>query len=361
MKILDFYIGKQVMVTVLLVTLALFGLDLFFNLVNELRFVGKGDYSVQKAFVYLFLSAPSKVYSLFPWAALIGGIIGLGNLANHSELVVLRTAGVSVFRIAISVLKSAFLLTCLVVLLGEGVAPRADAYAQQKRMLALSGGQSIQTQYGLWVKQGQSFIHIQSIRPKGQLIGVTRYEFNENRQLKEVSFAASAFPEGNIWRLIDVKGTRFEGTVGVTHAKTQVFHAAELQVENLLDPDIIKTASIKHPERLSLPVLWRTINQREQNDLDTKPYLLAFWTKIFEPLVILVMVFLAVPFVFGPLRSVNMGFRIVCGIAVAFVFHTLNNLFAPMAIVYHVPPILAVFTPILLFSLIGIWMLKRVR
>ena len=163
------------MATVLLVAFALFGLDLFFNLVNELRFVGKGDYTVPKVFLYLLLSAPSKVYTLFPWAALIGGIIGLGNLANHSELVVLRVAGVSVFRIAASVLKSAFVLTLLVVLLGEGVAPMADEYAQQKRTLALSGGQSIQTQYGLWIKQGQTFTHVQSIHPNDELIGITRY------------------------------------------------------------------------------------------------------------------------------------------------------------------------------------------
>lgn len=359
MKILDIYLGKQIILTILLVTLALFGLDLFFNLVNELRFSGKGDYTVAKVFLYLFLSAPSKMYSTFPWAALIGTLMCLGHLANHHELVILRVAGVSVLRIIGSVLKAALLLLVPVVLVGEGIAPLADEYAQQKRTLALSAGQSIQTPYGLWVKQGQTFMHVQSIRSNGELIGVTRYIFNKKRELNEVSFAAFAKPEpGDIWRLMDIQGTRFKN-MGAKGAETQVFHYPELQVSHLLDADIVKTSSIKHLEYLSLPVLWRTIVQREQNDLQAIPYQIAWWAKILQPIVILVMVFLAVPFVFGPLRSVNMGFRIVCGIIMAFVFHILNNLFAPMAVVYAAPPVLAVLAPIALFGIIGIWMVHR--
>ncbi len=358
MKIIDIYIGKQVILMILLVTLALLGLDLFFSLVNELRFAGKGDYTVSRIFVYLLLSAPSKIYSLFPWAALIGSIISLGNLANHSELVVLRAAGVSVWRIARLVLKAACLLTFFVVLVGEGLAPMADALAQKKRTLALSRGQTIQTQYGLWVKQQNDFIHIQSMRTDGELLGITRYQFNEDRQLQEVSFSASAIQQQKKWLLKDVKGTRFTGQ-GTTQAKTQVFTYPELTVSDLLDLDLLKTASIKHLERLSLPVLWRTISHGTEQDLHIIPYQLAFWTKIMEPVVILVMVFLAVPFVFGPLRSINMGFRIVCGITVAFIFHTLNGLFAPLAVVYQFPPVLAVLAPIVLFMIIGAWMMKR--
>lgn len=361
MKILDRYLGKQVILAILLVTFALFGLDLFFNLVNELRFSGKGDYTISKVFIYLLLSAPSKMYSTFPWAALIGTLMCLGNLANHSELVILRVAGISVTRIAGSVLKAALLLMIPVILLGEVVAPAADEYAQKKRTLALSAGQSIQTQYGLWVKQGQTFIHVQSVRPNGELIGVTRYEFNDKRQLNEVSFAETAIPEKkDNWRLINVQGTRFKH-METQQAETQVFHYPELRLSHLLDPDIVKTSTIKHLEHLALPVLWRTIIQLQENDLQSKPYQIAFWTKLLQPVVILVMVFLAVPFVFGPLRTVNMGFRIVCGIVVAFVFHMLNSFFAPMAVVYSLPPVLAVLVPIFVFTGIGLWMARRTR
>lgn len=361
MKILDRYIGRQVILGILYIAVALWGLDLFFNLVNELRFSGKGDYTVSKVFLYLFLSTPSKIYSTFPWAALIGTLMALGNLANHSELVILRVSGISVMRIAFSVLKSVFLLVICVVFVGEGMAPSMDEYAQRKRTLALSAGQSIQTPYGLWVKSGPTFIHVQSIRPNGELIGITRYKFNAQRQLQEVSFAVSAFREKkSIWRLIDVQGTRFEG-IDTASSYTEVFRYPELQVAHLLDPDIVKTATMKHTERLSLPVLWRTIEQRSQNDLQVIPYQIALWTKVFQPLVILVMAFLGVPFVFGPLRSIHMGFKIVCGIALAFIFHMLNSLFAPLAVVYTFPPVLAVLTPIVLFGAIGVWIMRRVR
>jgi len=354
-KILDKYIAKQVITSILLVSLVLLGVDLFFTLVNELRFVARTDYTLSNAFTYLALTAPTHLYTVFPWAALVGALISLGTLAGHSELVVMRVAGISVLRITGSVLKAALLLMVFIVFIGEGIAPETDQIAENKRSWALSGGQSIQTSLGLWVRQGRDFIHVKSVQPNGELLGVTRYLFSNNRKLQEVSMALKAIPEGNTWHLFDIVGTRFE-----PH-KTETFKTESLSVEHLLDPEILQTATVKHPERLSLSMLLRIIEQREKNELNTRNYTVAFWSKIFHPLVILLMVFLAVPFVFGPLRSVSMGFRIVSGLIVAFLFHTLNSLFVPLAVVYQLPPVLAVLTPIFLFGGLGIWMLKRVN
>jgi len=355
MNILDRYLAKQVILSILVVALALLGFDLFFNLVHELKVVGKLQYTLLTALAYLALTIPTRVYAMFPWSALIGTLICLGALANHSELVVMRTSAWSVARIAWSVIKAALILTTVVVFLGEGIAPTAERLAQNKRTLALSGGQTIQTAYGLWVRQGHDFIHVQTVRGNGELIGVTRYQFTPDRKLKAAIFAESAIQEGKYWRLNQVRGTEFQAD------KTHVFHENEQIINNLLEPEILETAMIKHPERLSIPALWRTIQHRQKNELSTQNYQLALWSKIFQPLVIIMMVVLAVPFVFGPLRSGSQGLRVVVGIAVAFLFHTLNGLFSPLAIVYQFPPLLAVLFPILVFSGVGFWLLRRVR
>ncbi len=355
MKILDKYIARQINTFILIVALAFWGFDIFFNLVHELQVVGKGQYTLGVALQYLSLITPSRLYTLFPWAALIGTLISLGALANHSELVVMRTSSVSVARITWSVLKAALILLIVVVFLGEGVAPLTERVAQHIRTLALSDGQSIQTAYGIWVRQGQEFIHVQSTRSDGELLGVTRYQFDDKRKLKEVMFAKRADPVKEGWQLYDVQGTIF------LDKKTWVFKEAVKRVHQLVEPQILETAMVKHPERLSLLALWGGIQYRVKNGLSSQQYELALYTKLFQPLVILMMVFLAVPFVFGPLRSVSMGFRIVVGIFVAFLFNTLNSLFAPLAIVYQFPPLLAVLLPIIVFTGVGIFILRRAK
>jgi lipopolysaccharide export system permease protein len=355
MKILDDYIAKQIIKTILIVALALLGFDLFFKLVDELKFVGRGQYTLSTAFTFLLLTIPSRLYAMFPWSALIGALIGLGALANHSELVVMRTASISVARITWAVLKAAFILMFFVVLLGEGVAPTTERLASDKRTLALSGGQTIQTDFGLWVRQGREFIHVQTIRPNGELLSVTRYQFDTHRRLTKTLFAERAVLVDNAWHLYEVRGTELLAD------KTRTFKTETQIIETLLEPEILETAMVKHPERLSLPALFRVIQHRSKNALNTQSYQLAFWTKILQPIVILMMVFLAVPFVFGPLRTGSQGRRLVVGILVAFLFHTVNNLFAPLAVVYQFSPILAVLPPILAFSGAGIWMLGRIK
>lgn len=352
--ILDKYIGRQVIAIILMVAFGLLGLDLFFTVVNELKMVGRGNYSLPTMFTYVMLVAPSRIYAMFPWSALLGTLIGMGVLANHRELVVMRVSSISVMRICYSVIKGALLLIIAMVFLGEVIAPFADNLAQQKKSMALSRGRSIDTSYGLWIRQEHDFFHVRMVQTQGKLVGVTRYQFDNNLKLKEVSFAESAQKETDGWRLSNIKSTRFTGD------KTEVTQLKEQIIKTLLDPEILETATIKHPERLSLPALWRVIQRRSKNELNADIYELAFWTKIFQPVLILLMVILAVPFVFGPLRSVSMGFRIVAGIIVAYSFHTLNGLIGPLALVYQVPPIIAILTPILVFSGVGYFLLRRV-
>ena len=297
--ILDRYIARNIIGTILVVSIALLSLDLFFTLVNELKSVGRGNYTLSAALSVLALSAPTRFYAMFPWAALLGTLISLGALANHRELVVMRTASISVMRICYSVVKAALILTVLIVMIGEGIAPFADRVAQNKKTLAISGGQSIETLYGLWIRQGQDFIHVRTLNSSKELSGVTRYQFDSNRKLKEVTIAEHAVKEKDGWRLSNIRGTKF------LDDKTEVIQLKEQILPSLLESEVLETARIKHPERLPLPSLWRIIQNRTKNELNANTYSFAFWSKIFQPLLIILMVVLAVPFVFGPLRSVS--------------------------------------------------------
>src|SRR3546814_5476436 len=66
---------------------------------DNLGSIGQGDYGVGTALLALLLTLPRRLYDLFPYAAVIGSLMGLGALAASSELTALRAAGLSRQRI----------------------------------------------------------------------------------------------------------------------------------------------------------------------------------------------------------------------------------------------------------------------
>lgn len=354
MNKLTIYIAKTILTMISLTILLFVGLDLIFAWVNELRYVGTGSYTLGLAGWFILLSLPESVATIFPMAGLVGTLLGLGVLASRSELIVMRSAGVSVKDIIIAVLKVALFLVVIAWLLGECAAPALDKLANRHKAIALSDGQALRTVHGTWMREGEEFIHIQSMQNSHHLLGITRYQLDENMALKKTSFAREAKYENNQWTMYDIKETRFE------EERTFKNEMASQVWPSHIEPNIINVLNVKDMDELSLQGLWQTMRYRQENALDAKPYELAFWQKIVRPFATLVMMFLAIPFIFGPLRSSTMGLRMLVGVFVGFGFYTINQLFGPLTLVYPLPSILGAWLPLFVFLGMGIFLLRRV-
>ncbi|MDB6096183.1 MAG: permease [Francisellaceae bacterium] len=355
MKIIDTYLGNNIIKAVLTVALALLGLELFFGFINEHKFIGRGNYFLKESLSYLLLTTPRRLYGIFPWASLIGSLIALGQLATNSELIVMRSCGISIARIAYSTLKAACILIMIVVMLGEGLAPFLENKAQSKRSFALSGGQVINTPYGLWMRQGKDFIYANNIVSKEELENVSQFKFDQVLQLKRINQANFAKLENKEWQLKDVHSSIFLPDVILNEKPNSI------PLPNFVDPDVVKNTFAKHLDYLSLKSLKNIIEYRKNNDLNAQSYQLAFWKKIYQPIAILVMMFLAIPFIFGPLRSATMGFRMLAGILLSFVFLTLNGIFTSIGSVSQIPPYIAALIPSLVFLSLAAILMKRLK
>ena len=353
MKILDRYICQTILGTTLIVILALISMDFFIQLMNEVDDIGRGNYGMVQVVIYVLLELPRDVYQLFPMAGLIGCLMGLGLLASSSELVVMRAAGVSLWRITRAVFMAILIMVVLVTILGEGIGSRTIAYGEQYKALARSGGQALATKNGLWLRDGQDFVRIKTVQTTNELFGVTRYRFNNQHQLIQISYAAHAEYRHHVWNLNDVQESDIAST-GVVTAKKMPRSTWQMQ----LNPGVLKIVQIE-PNEMSLPKLYQWVQYRKANGLRYNNYLLTFWQRIFEPIATCVMMLLAIPFIFGPLRSATMGLRLVSGVIVGFGFYILNQLFGPISLVYQFPPILAAVIPILLFAGVGVLFIRR--
>jgi len=348
---LDRYIGSSVFVAILAVLGIILGLATLFAFIDEMGDVSD-TYTLADVLSYVLLTAPRRLYDMLPMAALIGCLIGLGSLASNSELTIMRAAGVSIGRIVWAVMKPMLILMLVGLLIGEYIAPATEVTAQANRSLAQGGGDAQSAKHGLWHRQGDEFIHVNSVQPNGLLYGVTRYRFDDERHMLSSSFAKRAKFDEDHWQLSDVTTTLFHEN------STEVVTTPEERWNVALSPQLLSTV-VMSPDTLSISGLWGYIHYLADQGLANGRYWLAFWVKVLQPLVTAALVLMAISFIFGPLRSVTLGQRVFTGVLVGFTFRIAQDLLGPSSLVFGFSPLFAVLVPAGVCALAGVWLLRR--
>ncbi|KOC91359.1 LPS export ABC transporter permease LptG [Winslowiella iniecta] len=355
--VLDRYIGKTIFNTIMMTLFMLVSLSGIIKFVDQLRKTGQGDYTALGAGLYTILSVPKDIEIFFPMAALLGALLGLGTLAQRSELVVMQASGFTRLQIALSVMKTAIPLVILTMAIGEFVAPKGEQMARNYRAQQLVGGSLLSTKNGLWAKDGDNFVYIERIKGNNDLGGVSIYSFNDQRRLQSVRYAASATYDQNnkVWKLSQVDESNLTDPKQVTGSQT-----VSGEWRTSLTPDKLGVVALD-PDALSITGLYDYAKYLKQSGQESGRYQLNMWSKIFQPLSVAVMMLMALSFIFGPLRSVSMGVRVVTGISFGFLFYVLDQIFGPLSLVYNIPPFLGAVLPSAAFFAVSVYMLLKRR
>jgi lipopolysaccharide export system permease protein len=354
MKILNRYILKEVVGNVLMVMLALIAMFSFFDLIQELDALGKGSYGLGKILLFVILSSPGHVYDVMPVAVLVGCMYSLGQFARYSELVVLRVSGLSVFNIAVTLLKIGMLFTVLTFLVGELVTPFSEKMAQRMRIKATDSVVAQEFRSGLWVKDGNSFVNVEEVLPDATLLNIHIYEFDQNTKLTSARNAKGGEFENDAWNLKDVSETNF------LKDSVQVHQFSEAKWHSLIRPELLNVLLVM-PEKMSAWNLYTYINHLTANKQKTTRYEVALWAKMIYPLACMVMVILALPFGFVQQRAAGASTKIFVGIMLGVVYQILNRVFSHLGLLNDWPPLFSAITPTIIFLLAGLTMLHYVE
>ncbi len=351
MRKITAYISSTVFGAIALTLLVFASLDFIFSFIDELNKV-KGNYTVTEALYYMLLTMPRRLYSLIPFACLIGSLVGLGLLANSSELVVIRAAGVSVKRIVWIVLRPALVFILLSVVIGEYVVPTAELVADNRKVLLRDNG--VNMSRNMWQREGNEYLFVQAVMPGGVAYGLRRYQFDDQRHLVSASESRQAVYQGGRWEEEDVQVTH----IGRDKITTESLPSRYWNTP--LTPELLSNLA-RDPQDMSLGSLSFYTGYLKEQSLDAGDYALAYWQKLLRPLAIISLVLIAISFIFGPLRSVTMGQRIFTGVVIGMGFQLLQKLIGPASLVFGFSPLIAVSLPILLCIAIGSYLLKRAR
>lgn len=352
MKLIDKYIAKNVLSAIGLVTLMLAGLQIFIIFVNQLDDLGKGDYDLWQAALYVLFEMPYQVYLFFPMASLLGCLIGLGIMANNRELVIMRAAGMSIGNITLSILKVAFGLILVITLCGELFVPRLSLLANDQKMQALSGGQALRTAQGVWLRHKNDFISIGLIASPTVLEAVNQFHFDDEHHLKLTRKINRINLVNQQWIAEGIEETE------INDKKTVAKHIQSMPWDVAVKPKLF-SVGIKEPDEMTMHELRQYLRAQKNSHQNVVNYELAYWQRLIQPFTIVVMMILAIPFIFGPLRSSTMGSKLLIGAAVGFGFHIFNKFCGPLSQVFQWPAPLAAILPTFLFALLGLYLMKK--
>ena len=331
MKTLRRYIVREIVLASAMVMVALLMLFAFFDLVEEIKDLGRGGYQLRHVVRHVLLSVPTHVYEIFPIAALIGTLFALAQLVASSEYTVMRTAGVSVTRVLGAILSAGLLFAALTFAFGEYIGPVSEQLAQQLRSRAITGIVAQEFRSGLWLKDDKSFINVREVTSAGQLKGVHIYEFDEALRLRSVRSAQSGVYQGERqWLLGDVVTTAF------SDVRTTVEKTAVADWNSVLDPRLLNVL-MAHPEHMSATSLHSFAQHLRDNRQKSLRYEIALWSKITYPLAVLTMMILALPFSYFQRRQGGVGGRIFAGIMLGLAFYFLNQLSAHLGLLNDWP------------------------
>ena len=354
MNLLSKYLMRTIITSTLLVLAVLLALAGLFQFIGNLDDV-QGDFGIPQVLAYSALRLPQISFEMMPMAALIGSLLGLGALASKSELVVMRTAGVSVRRLAGMVAVSGGVLLVITALIGEYIAPPFDFFARNMRDEYRSGQSSQSSGNPAWVKDGPVILHLERINSEFEFGGVYLFRFNPDHSLRSIARAEnSGIDDDDQWVLENFRETQFQND-GV-----QVV-SSTLAVESFdVDSDILGITLVK-PVSLSARGLISYIDYLRKNDLSATRYETELWSRIAKTATVAVMPVLALAFVFGSLRSSGSGSRLMIGVMIGLGYFLASEMLANSGEVFDLDPAVVSWIPTAVLLVVTLIALQRVR
>lgn len=357
--IISRYVKVRALLAIVAAVLALWLLKLVFAYLAELDSL-KDSYTYVDALKYIFYTAPEALENYMAIGALLGGVVGLGLLANNSELVAIRAAGISNLRIVSWVMQPALLFVILGLLVSQFVVPTSNQLARQVQhktdnpMLSSSLN-------GYWDKQTNAdntsrIINVDYADAQGQLKNITVWQLGQAGELQSISHATTGKYSNSTdktWQLTDVSQVTLEPN---GNAKKQQLTTQTVTLP--IAPDSIYLLTRK-PEDMSITDLWQHKQFLASHQRQSLEHDLAFWKKVLSPFSVLSLVLVACSFVFGSLRTHSLGLRVVVALLFGLVFSYIQDLVGFISLSTGISPLIMVLLPIVVSAGLGLYLVQR--
>lgn len=363
-RLLDAYVVREFLRIFFLVLCSFVLLMLIFTFFDLMGHILSNHISLVIVGDYLLNLTPSMIYQLAPLAVLIAVLVTFGVLNRNSEIIAMKAAGISLYRLVIPIVSIAAILAVCLFLFDQYYLPQANR--RQENLRNIIKGNPAQTYLHpehQWIfgepnhgEPGRIFYY-QFFDPfSNEFANLSVFEFNPATfQLTQRIFAARVYWDtgSDTWHFQNGWASTFQGA-DVTGFRQ--FTQAEFP-EIHEQPGYFKTEALKSQE-MNFGQLEAYIRDLRQSGFDTMQLRVALWHKLAYPLTAIIMAGLAIPF------ALSMGRRgsltaIAVAVGVALAYWVVDGLFQAMGNVNYLPAAIAAWSSVILFGLIGGYLLLR--
>lgn len=341
------YLFKQLFASFLLVFSMVAVLEFVLAIINELTYQTQADYQMQAAFEFLLMTTAGRLYLYSPIILLLAALVGLGGLSNRSELTILRASGLSIVQIVARAMIPMGLALALMFAMGELVAPKLEAKAQQTKA-QLRG----ERQIGGWHREGAWVVHAGRFEAN-ELVDVLAFKLADDFSdiLWQVRAPRAQYLPSGQW-LLD------EAEVFSISDEAVILEHQSLMLPLQADPELL-AAIVADPNGLSLQQNYQFLQYLAQQKLDNSKLALNFWQRIAQPFLALALILAGASFVFGSGRTMPMGSRIFIGLVAGIGLQLAKDLIGPVASLYQWNPMLAAFIPVIFALAAGLLIARK--
>lgn len=357
---LFFYIGRQFLLWFIAVFAIMIAVIVLVDAVELLRrSSSKPDATTAIITSMALLRAPFLAQEAVPFAAMFGGILTYFRLTRNHELVVIRSAGVSVWQFLLPALLVVVLIGAVKVTLLNPLSSLLLSQFEELEGEYLTGRSSLLavSSSGIWLRQtygedGQAVIHAQSIE-------------SEELNLRNVIIFLLAEDDKFVGR-IDAKSARLgDGEWQISEAWLTGPERPGEYVESQtlptdLTPDKIQD-NFASPETVSFWNLPRFIRVLEETGFSALPHRLQLHTLIAEPVLLIAMVMIAASFSMRLTRRGGAGLLLGAGVLTSFLLFIITSVVHAIGLGGSVPVVLAAWTPAGVSLMAGIALLMHLE
>jgi lipopolysaccharide export system permease protein len=304
---------------------------------------------------YYLTQVPEVFIILLPVALLLALLFALGRMSRANEIVSMLTAGVSIPRVLAPLIGMGLLTVGASLALNYSLAPHAEM--AKKNFIATARAHQFSV-------QGQIFRNrtdlrtwfIQSFRPGHDIfnnVQVLQQDANDNIVESYVTPKATYHPETKTWELENVKVVHYDATGNITDEKI----VPALKIDNWSEtPFRLGSANVR-AEYLSFPELREYLHFNSDFPITLlAPFRTHLQYRLALPWTCLVVVCIAAPLGIGYSRRGVLA-SVASAVVLVFSMNFLTHLFLALGEGDRVSPIVAAWTPNLIFTIIGIYLL----
>ena len=359
-QVLDAYILREWLFYFAVLLVAFAGIYTVFDFFQLLGDIVHNHARPGLVFDYYRYLWPQVIYLMLPLTILVATLVNFSLLTKSNQIMAIKAAGVSLYRISLPILALAALLSAGMFVVGDQYLPetnqRQSAYRNEIK------GRPAQTSFRpdvQWIfgESGRLYNYRFFDPDRNIFANLSVFEFSPNFQLTRRVYATRAFWEPHIagWVLEDGWKRDLQGGKVTSYQPFAVATFKELSEEPAYFKKEVRTS-----EQMSAVELRSYIRDLRQSGFDVIPLSVQLNRKFSYPLIAFVVSLIAIPFAFTAGRKGALS-GIAVSIGIAMVYWSVSSLFEAMGNLGQLPPAAAAWSPDVLFGLGGVYLLLRVR